>query len=75
MPATICLAHHTCNIVYIKWITTIVNQRLKDKFVKIWSNDINCSSRGDVYKILKPKFGFEKYLDILPVKLRKKIKN
>ena len=32
----------------------------------------NCSSRGHVYKLFKPKFGFEKYLDILPVKLRKK---
>ena len=40
--------------------------------MQIWSNDINCSSRGQVYKILKPYFGFEKYLDILPVKLRKK---
>lgn len=61
------------NFVNIKWLTATVKQRLKDQFVQIWSNDINCSSRGHVYKILKPNFCFEKYLDILPVKLRKKL--
>lgn len=60
------------NFVNIEWLSATVNQRLKDQFMQIWSNDINCSSRGQVYKILKPYFGFEKYLDILPVKLRKK---
>lgn len=46
----------------------------KDNLSKYaWSNDINCFSRGDVYKILKPNFCFEKYLDILPIKLRKEL--
>lgn len=39
----------------------------------MWSNDINCSSRGHMYKSLKPNFSFEKYLDILPVKQRKNL--
>lgn len=33
----------------------------------------NCYSKVHVYKILKLNFGFEKYLDILPVKQRKNL--
>lgn len=32
---------------------------------------LNCSARGRVYS--KPNLGFEKYLDILPVKQRKNL--
>lgn len=60
---------HNHDFVNINWLTATVNQRLKDQFVQIWSNDVNCSSRGHLYKIMTPNFGFEKYLDILPVKL------
>lgn len=55
------------NFVNIEWLTATVNQRLKDQFIQIWSNDTNCSSRGHMYKILKPN------LDILPLKQRKQL--
>ena len=55
----------------VKWITNLVKQRLKDQFIQKWSNDINSSSKGHTYKIFKPIFGYEKYLDILPSKFRK----
>lgn len=43
-------------IVSVKLLTTNVNQRSKDQFVQIWSNDVNCSPRGHVYTIMKPNF-------------------
>lgn len=58
--------NHNQNFVNIKWLTAIVNQRLKDLFIQMWSNDINCSFRGHVSQILTSNIRFEKYLDILP---------
>lgn len=60
--------NHNQNFVNIKWLTVIVNQRLKDLFIQMWSNDINCSFRGHVSQILTSNIRFEKYLDILPKK-------
>ena len=46
------------------WISNLVKHRLKDQFIQKWSNDINSSSKGHTYKILKQIFGqnLEKYL-------------
>ena len=52
-------------------ITNLVKQRLKDHVKQKWLNDINSSSKGHTYKIFKPIFGYENYLDFLPTKFRK----
>ena len=49
----------------------IVRQRLNDQFIQKWESDINNSSKGQIYRIFKSHFGREKYLEILPAKLRK----
>ena len=54
----------------VKWITNLVKQRLKDQFIQEWSNNINSLSKGHTYKIFKPVFRHEKYLNILPTKFR-----
>lgn len=59
------------NFVNIKWLDTTVNQRLNDQIIQIWFSDVlvNSSSSSQVYKFLKPNFGFEKYINILSLKL------
>lgn len=57
--------------VNVNWITNAVKQRLKDQFVQKWSADIANSSKGHIYRTFKFIFGYEKYLSILPSKLRK----
>lgn len=51
------------NIVNQNWVSTAVKQRLQDQ--------LNNSSKGVIYKFFKTNFGYEKYLDILPMKFRK----
>ncbi|XP_061167256.1 uncharacterized protein LOC133176104 [Saccostrea echinata] len=53
------------------WVLAAVKQRLSDQFIQKWHSDINNSSKGQIYKIFKSDFGFEKYLSILPSKLQK----
>lgn len=57
------------NFVNIKWLAATENQRSTDQCVQIWAKDVNSSSKGHVYNILKPDIGFEKYINILPEKL------
>lgn len=59
------------NIVNVKWISTIVKQRLQDQYIQKWSSDINDSSKGQIYKIFKKNFNYENYINILPLRLRK----
>lgn len=41
------------NIVNQKWVSTAVKQRLQDQFIQKWHADINNSSKGVIFKILK----------------------
>lgn len=59
------------NIVNQKWVSKEVKQRLQDQFIQNWHADINNSSKGVTYKIVKSNFEYEKYLDILPLIFRK----
>ena len=43
-----------------------------DQYIQKWQSEIRESSKGETYGIFKIKFGFEKYLDTLPKKLRTK---
>lgn len=58
-------------IVNDKWISAAIKQRLQDQFIQKWAKDIDNSSKGQIYKIYKQKFGFEKYLGILTKKFWK----
>ena len=58
-------------VVNAKWLSAIVNQNLKDQFIQKWSNDINSSSKGQIYRIFKTNFGFESYIKNLHPKQRK----
>jgi hypothetical protein len=57
---------------HINWLKFTVERRLKDQYIQKWQSDIRESSKGETYGIFKIKFGFEKYLDTLPRKLRTK---
>jgi hypothetical protein len=52
----------------VKWITAVIKQRPKDQYILKWGNNIDNSSIGQIYKISKDNFGFEKYLSILSKK-------
>lgn len=56
------------NITCIKYNN---KQRLQDQFIQKWANDIDNSSKGQIYKIYKENFGFEKYFSILTKKFWK----
>jgi hypothetical protein len=58
-------ADQTSTMSDVKWITAVIKQRLKDQYIQKWANDIDNSSKGQIYKIFKHNFGFEKYLSIL----------
>jgi dimeric dUTPase (all-alpha-NTP-PPase superfamily) len=49
----------------------IVRQWLSDQFIQKWESDLNNSSKGQIYRLFKSHFGREKYLEILPAKIRK----
>lgn len=53
------------------WIKTTINQRLRDQFLQKWHNDIQESTKGVIYRIFKTNFECERYLLLLPCKLRK----
>lgn len=53
------------------WIKTTINQRLRDQFLQKWHNDIQESTKGVIYRIFKTNFECERYLLLLPSKLRK----
>ena len=53
-----------------KWIKNAVIQCLKDQFIQTWSSDVFNSPKSKIYRIFKVDFGYEKYLEKLPKKLR-----
>ena len=48
------------------WVDYILQQNIKDQFIRRWTSDINNSPKCLNYKLYKQTFGFEKYFDILP---------
>ena len=48
-----------------------VKKRQDDQFYQEWNSTLNSSPKCLVYRIYKKDYGFEEYLDILPVNLRK----
>lgn len=49
-----------------KWVVKTIERKLQDQFIQKWEQDINNSSKGLTYKIIKTSFGYEQYLSILP---------
>ena len=48
-----------------KLISCIIRQNLQDQFIQQRYNDVNNSSKGQVYRIFKRSFGMENYLKVL----------
>jgi hypothetical protein len=48
----------------VKWITAVINERLKDQYIQKWENDIDNSSKGQIYKKFQQNFGFQKHLPV-----------
>jgi hypothetical protein len=53
-----------------KWVSSAVNQILKDQYIQKWHSEINESSKGLCYRIYKTIFSMESYLVNMPKKLR-----
>lgn len=50
-----------CTAIFtVKWISAAIKQRSKGQFIQKWTKVINNSSKGQIYKIYKLNFGFEK---------------
>ena len=54
-----------------KWLVCAVKQTLRDIFIANWHAQLDTSSSGITYRLIKTNFGMENYLVTLPLKLRK----
>ena len=54
-----------------KWLVCAVKQKLRDVFITNWHAQLDISSSGITYSLIKTNFGMENYLVTLPLKLRK----
>ena len=54
-----------------KWLVCAVKQKLRDIFITNWHAQLDISSSGITYRLIKTNFGMENYLVTLPLKLRK----
>ena len=61
----------TQSFVNKEWLVSTVKQRLRDLYIQDWFSAINDSTSGSLYRYIKTKFEVEKYLNVLPFKLRK----
>ena len=43
-----------------------IEQKLKDQYLQVWSNEVNSSSKGLCYRMFKHDLEFENYLSQLP---------
>lgn len=63
-----CIKIFSTNVVYliydtdVKCLESIINQNLKDQFIKKWNSELYLSSKGVIYRILKTYFCCEDYL-------------
>ena len=58
---------HSPNSVSNKWLIKTVNRNLKDTYIQMWSQQSKDSSKACNYHLYKPNFGFESYIDNLPL--------
>ena len=49
------------------WLKNKINTNLKDTFIQQWIRQCNDTNKACNYHLYKSTFGFEKYLDILPL--------
>ena len=56
-----------------KWLVCAVKQKLRGIFITNWHAQLDISSSGITYKLIKTNFGMENYLVTLPLKLRKPV--
>ena len=54
-----------------KWLVCAVKQKLMDICITNWQAQLNISSSGITYRLIKNNFGLETYLVTPPLKLRK----
>lgn len=60
-----------CTAIYTdKWISAAIKQSLQDQFIQKFANDIDNSSKGQIYEIYKQNFG---YFSILTKKIYSRI--
>lgn len=60
-----------CTTIFtVKWASAAIRGLYKSSLFKKWANDINKSSKSQIYKVYKQNFGFE-YLSILTKKIWK----
>lgn len=52
------------------WLKRTVQQILKDQFIQKWQQDVQNSSKCDLYRLYKVNFGFENYLGMASFKYR-----
>ena len=53
------------------WLKATIKQRLTDLYIQEWRNECDTNTCCNMYKIIKPTFGFENYITKIPFKLRK----
>jgi hypothetical protein len=58
------------NIINVNYVKALVKKSLRDQFMQKWRENINLSEKCCLYKEFKVQFGFEKYLNVLPMKMR-----
>ena len=61
------------NIVNHNWFKSAINLRINDQFQAKWVSTVQNSDSCIIYRIVKQKFGIERYLSILPTNLAIKI--
>jgi hypothetical protein len=61
--SNIWLNQNSCSSV---WLSSSVEQKLKDQFFQEWSENMNSTSKGLCYRIFKTELKIEKYISILP---------
>ena len=61
--SNIWLNQNSCSSV---WLSSSVEQKLKDHFFQEWSEYMNSTSKGLCYRIFKTELKIEKYISILP---------
>ena len=58
---------HNPHTVKTNWLNNAVQKKLKDMFIQDWDEKCKACSKACNYGLFKSEFGFEKYLDALPV--------
>ena len=62
-----------CDHFNFNWLKACVDRRLHDQAMQEWNSHVFESNKCLNYRIFKKQFGFEKYLNNLPNKLKKNL--